>query len=343
MILWRYLIRTYLRIFFLAVGTFVSILLVSRFKDIARFAVMSNDPIQTGLYAVYQIPFILPMAIPLSALISSFLLFSTLSRSQEITAFRAAGLSIQKILTPLFAAAMFLGLANFSILADIAPICRQRARELLFRGTTHNPLLLLQRQQSDVFVRTDEDSTILVAYNESNHHLNLVSADQLTIGESEISGNNVAMVSYLPNDTLVIENQESMVTATPLLTGAIKKTQHKIDGSGLSLKMLRVRMGVTKRIWKSAIVEIFRRSSLSIAVLSFTLLGAIFGMEMGRVPSKKHLFHALFLTLTLLSSFFLGKNLRYQLMSASIVYFVPHFLIYCACYWRARTIARGTA
>ena len=62
-----------------------------RFKDIARFAALSADGVKTGLFVLYQFPHILPIAIPISALIASFLLFQRLSKTYELTALRASG------------------------------------------------------------------------------------------------------------------------------------------------------------------------------------------------------------------------------------------------------------
>src|SRR4051812_38356814 len=100
-ILWRYALQSYLRVFFLSVCTFITVLIVARFKEIARFTALTGDWSKTGLFIVYQIPSILPIAIPISALIASLLLFQRLSRTYELTALRASGLSLSTILTPL--------------------------------------------------------------------------------------------------------------------------------------------------------------------------------------------------------------------------------------------------
>ena len=122
-ILWRYALQGYLRVFFLSVCTFIAVLLVSRFKEIARFAALSSDPLKTGLFLVYQFPLILPMAIPISALIASILLFQRLSRTYELTALRASGLSLGSILSPLLFGSLLPSLLNFSLAAEISPLC----------------------------------------------------------------------------------------------------------------------------------------------------------------------------------------------------------------------------
>src|SRR5579872_3250406 len=164
-ILWRYAIQSYLRVFFLSVCTFIGVLFISRFKEIARFAALSSDWVQTGLFVAYQFPFILPMAIPISALIASLLLFRGLSRTHELTAFRASGLNFSQLLSPLLFISVCLSILNFSICAEVAPFCRRESRALLYRETSQNPLLLLQRQQlinfKDAYInmKVKKDST----------------------------------------------------------------------------------------------------------------------------------------------------------------------------------------
>ncbi len=357
-ILWRYTIRAYLKIFLLSVGTFVSVLMVSRFKEIARFAALSSNWGKTGLFAVYQIPFILPMAIPLSALIASFLLFQHLSRTHELTAFRSLGFSFKNILIPLLLLSSFLALINFSIAAELAPYCRRESKMLLYRETSGNPLLLLQRQNlikmKDAYIRikTKENASrasnfTLITYNESNQRLNLLTAKKLKIQGEELLGEDVAIISYIHSnalnfDPLIIENQGFLSTAAPLLSAALKKNRPRIDSPSLSLRMLRHRLHEKPKLMRSASVEIFRRLSLSISVFSFTFLGCAFGIELGRSPKKRTLFYALLLTFMILSSYFLGKSFKKELLLAALVFPLPHLVAILASTCRLFRLSRGT-
>jgi lipopolysaccharide export system permease protein len=357
-ILWRYAIISYLKIFFLSVAAFVSILLVSRFKEMARFAALSSDWLKTGLFTVYQVPFILPMAIPLSALIASLLLFQRLSRSYELTAFRASGLSLKKIMTPLCITSAFLSLLNFCVSSELAPYCRRESKALLYRETSVNPLLLLQRQQlikiKDAYLQLDVEEEgrlardfILIAHNESNQRLSLLSAKKLRVNDDELLGNHVAIVSHLHSDhneafdPLIIENQASMSTAAPVLSAALKKNRPKIETGALGLRLLKIRLGEKGRIAKAARVEILRRISVTLAVFSFTLLGCTFGIELTRTPSRRGLLYALLLTLTVLMSYLLGKELKFDPLFATLAFLLPHLLIWLSCLHRQSRIDRG--
>jgi lipopolysaccharide export system permease protein len=356
-VLWRYIAANYLKTFFLSLTTFVLVLLISRFKEIARLAAITGQPLKIGLFVVYQIPFILPMAIPLSALIAAFLLFQQMSQTHELTALRASGLSFKKILSPLLVIASFVTLANFSISGDIAPYCKRESKLILFKETIGNPTTCFKNtnflKQNDVYLKgkmneaTGEISPItLVVANKKNHMLNLISAQSLHIQKDQIKGTDISIVSHLDGeanqfDPLVIETQKTMFMDSDNLELVFKKNRPKPDGSTLSFRMLMNQIQEKNQSAKSATSEILRRTSFAVSVLSFTLLGAIFGIEQGRSPSKKRIIYLMLLILLALSSFFLGKSLKYNPTIAGIVYLLPHLLMWIGCFAQLKKIKRG--
>ncbi|MBS0625854.1 MAG: LptF/LptG family permease [Verrucomicrobia bacterium] len=357
-ILWRYLLQSYLRVFLLSVSTFISVLFVLRFKDIARFAALSADFLKTGLYVVYQFPLILPIAIPISALIASLLLFQRLSRSYELTALRASGLSLKTLVAPLLFASALLSLVNFSISAELSPFCRREVKTLLYRKTSANPLILLQRQQLvrlknaylNMAIKDDGQSAkdlIAIAYNESNGRLSLISAKKLWIDGETLFGKEMAILSHLPADTfdqLVLENQSLMSTSAPLLSKAIKKSRPNIDANALSYRHLKIQLKESSdKKSRLAFIEILRRFSLSGAVFSFTLLGCAYGIELGRTPGRKNLLAALAWTLLVLVSYLLGKSLRAHPLIATVALLIPHPILWAASIRKFLSVSRGGA
>jgi len=356
-ILWRYALQSYLRVFFLSVCTFILVLIVSRFKEIARFTALSGDWLKTGLYIVYQVPTILPIAIPISALLASLLLFQRLSRTFELTALRASGLSLRTVLTPLLLVAIFLSILNFSFCAEISPFCRREGKTLFYLETSENPLLLLRRHKlvkikhAYLNMKTEDEKKtkdlVLIAYNERNQRLSLISAPELRMEGEKLLGSGFAIVSYIPSergaDSLIIENQSSMSTAAPLLSIALKKNRPRLDVNALGFKMLQSKILEGGNKEKAARVEILRRISLSLSVFSFTLLGSVFGIEQGRNPKMKNLFIALLLTLTVLMSYLLGKGLKNFPLLATLAFLLPHPLIWLSSLFQLRRISRGRA
>lgn len=349
----------YLRILLLSLSTFLAVLVVTRFKEIARFTALSGDWGKTLLFTAYQFPLILPMAIPISALIASNFLFQRLSRTHELTALRASGLSLRSILAPLLLAAALIAIGNFSICAEIAPFCRRESKTMLFRETTANPLLLLQRQNLgrlkhaylDIHFEEEGKSAkdvSLISYNESQKRLILFQAEELSMDGGELLGRNVTILSH-PNsveqgfDPLVIENQAFMTTAAPVLSDCLKKSLPKLQTDAKSLRHLLLQIKLEKKnAAASARIEILRRVSLSLAVFSFTLLGCTFGITGGRNAKQRYLFMIL-LALTVLASYLAGKGLKSQTLLAVYAFLLPHPLIWGASIFRLKIISKGAA
>lgn len=357
-ILWRYILSGYLKIFFLSVCTFIAVLLVSRFKEIARFAALSADWLKTGLFTVYQIPHILPLAIPISSLIAAILLFQRLSRTFELTALRASGQSLSSLLTPVLFTSLFFSICNFSLCGEISPFCRRESKALFFQETSANPLLLLQRhhlvklKHAYVDMKIKEEGKtakdlILIAHNESNQRLSLLSARKLQIAADKLHGHAVSIISHLHSDRedffdpLILENQTSMSTAAPVLSAALKKSRPKLESNALNLRMLRIRMQGEGKEACAAHVEFLRRMTLSLAVFSFTFLGCVFGMEQGRTPTKKGIITAFSFTLTVLVSYFLGKELKNAPLFATLAFLFPHPIIWLASFIQLKRVTKG--
>jgi lipopolysaccharide export system permease protein len=357
---WRYVLLGYVRVLILSVATFLAVLIITRFKEIARFTALSGDWAKTALFTAYQFPLILPIAIPISALIASFILFQRLSRTHELMALRSCGFSLCSILAPLLFTSALFTVGNFSICAEIAPFCRRESKAMLYHETSANPLLLLQRQQlirikhAYLSMKVGQagmsaQNVILIAHNESNKRLSLLLARELSVSKDTLLGKDVAILSHLDSqskeefDPLIIENQASMSTAAPILSDFLKKNRPRLEANALTLRMLILRTQLDeKKIASSALVEILRRFSLSLAVFSFTFLGSAYGIENGRTSSKRSLGIALILTLTVLISYLMGKELKAFPILATLAFLLSHPLIWFASAWRLRQIARGS-
>ena len=221
---------------------------------------------------------------------------------------------------------------------------------MIYHETSSNPLLLLQRQKlvkiKDAYLemQAEGDESIknltFIAPNVSSGRLTLLSARKLWIEQEELVGKDLAILSYFPVeagfDNLMIENQTWMRTSAPLLSKALKKNRPRIDINALNFKMLQIHSKP-----KQALIEMLRRLSLSLAPFSFTFLGSAFGIEEGRNPKKKNLFFALLLTLSVLMSYLLGKELKASPWIATIAFLLPHPFIWLCSSFHLHRIARG--
>jgi lipopolysaccharide export system permease protein len=145
-ILWRYLLVHYFKVLFFCTIAFIIILFTMRLDEIAHFITLGASGLYLLLFTLYQIPYILPIAIPISSLISTILLIQRLSKDHELTALRASAIAIRSILAPILLAAAFLSVLNFYIVSEIATSSHLASGVLKTELRSINPLLILNNK-----------------------------------------------------------------------------------------------------------------------------------------------------------------------------------------------------
>jgi len=86
----------------------------------------------------------IPMALPLAILLSSLMTFGNLGEYFELTAMKSAGLSLQKIMTPLIFTTICLSIAAFYFSNNILPFTNLKAGSLLYDVRESKPALLFK-------------------------------------------------------------------------------------------------------------------------------------------------------------------------------------------------------
>ncbi len=347
-ILWRYLLRSYLQTFALSVGAFISVLIVLRFQEIAKFATSGASFFKVLLFALLQIPYILPLAVPISCLIATLLLFQRLSGTHELTALRTAGVGLKTLATPLLFAGFLLTLINFTIASELSPRCRSATKQLVFEMATSNPLFLLQKDSLVKFKsayydigklkdNTHAQDVLFVVKNSSSGRMTALSAKELSIHKDLLTGKHVTFISSvdpkrdLPGfDHLIIENQEEMQTKAVTLGQFLHTVDWKASYEYLSLRQL-LASGLIKTstysLSKGAQIELCRRLSIGLAALTFTLVGLSFGIQISRNRSKKGLVGAIGLAAFFLTCFISAKSFHSSAGIAAAIFLLPHPLI----------------
>ncbi len=360
-ILWRYLLRSYFQTFLLCVCAFISVLIVLRFQEIARFATSGAPKLTTLFIALLQIPYILPIAIPVSCLIATLLLFQRLSHAHELTALRACSFGLKTLTTPLLYAG-FLTLVNFTIASELSPFCKSLSKQLIFEVASSNPLFILQRDSLVKFKgayynigrlkdNTNAEDVLFVTKNSSTNRMTLMCAKELKIEKDLLLGKQVAFISSVDTkrqtpgfDHLIIENQGEMQTKSASLSQFLQTVDWKASCEYLPLRGI-LAAGFAKEegfaLNKGALIEIFRRISIGLAAFTFTVVGLGFGIQIGRNPSKKKLFAAIGLTASFLACFIAAKSFHSSPLPAILIFLLPHpFILFCSI-CSLRRIQRG--
>ena len=359
-ILWRYLLHSYCRVFLLCVTGFIGVLLVIRFKDIADFAILQADRYSILLYTLYQIPYILPNAIPVSCVMASMLLFQRLSQAHELTAFRAAGLTLQTIIYPLMLGGIILTILNFIFVAEITPRCKFLAKELAYKMTESNPFYLINHISDGKLKNAYIDmralrggkkakEVLLMINNRSNRRLGIATAKELSIDGDLLTGKDLSLISSVAStdkeafDHLVIENQTNMTTQASSLSLLFQDTTW-----GLGLEYLPLRLVLTKAhfskksfLLENTGLEIARRISIALTPFFFTLLGIAFGTEIGRKKTQKGILGVILFSALYLGCFVGAKSMKNMPLVAWMAYFGIYPVILFFSLRSLRNFSRG--
>ncbi len=374
---WRYLLSQYLKTFSLCVVAFIAILLTMRLDEIAYFATLGADVGHIAWFAVQQIPYILPIAMPIAALISAILLVQQLSHAHEITAMRTCGFSLGDILAPILVAALLLSTLNFYIISEMSTTSHLGAGQLKTQLRSINPLLVLQNKhimQVKGFYydtlgpsRVGEYAQDIVFFspNKHNNRLNLLVAKQLHATPEQFTGQQVSLLTSRQRhadepETLIIENMQSSTTSIEDFSQMLEKKIWSINNDHLQMAQLLVRVDEARSQLQAAqsqgktsevkpakhflyccLSEIVRRFSVAFAVFSFTLMGLAFGINISRNHSNRGIFIVIFLAALYLIAFFAAKSFEHALIATTLLYMLPHVIICSAALWTLRRTAHG--
>ncbi len=98
----RYVLRLYITAIAVSLVAFVSIFfVVDLIEQLDRFLDREVAPVYIALYYVYYTPYIFVLTIPVSLLLASLYTFGQLTRLGELTAMKASGLSLYRLLRPM--------------------------------------------------------------------------------------------------------------------------------------------------------------------------------------------------------------------------------------------------
>lgn len=345
-ILWRYLLKDYLRIFFLCIIAFVCILLVMRSQEIARFAIISPNPWLVVLFTLYQIPSILPFAVPISGVIASMVLIQSLSNTQELTALRACGCHLSMIYTPLIFSALFFSLMNFLIISELAPRCKFNTTMLLYNTVSNNPLILFKKNKFikvrnsyvDIKLADNEkeaSNLLFVFLDDSSQKLSLVHADQLNLENSLLKGFNLSMVSGLntPNsfDDLIVENEDEMSIDAASLSNMLQRSEKSLHDDQLPTRACLLKWNNAPLKNTATLFELYKRLFFTILPFTFTILGCSFGLKIGRGSDKTSIQYVLFLSVFIFVCYLLGKSLHKHPSTVLLLYLFPHCAVLSLC------------
>ena len=342
-VLWKYLLLPYIKVLLLAVTVFIAILVVGRLDHVAYFITMGTPLSTICLFTLYQIPYVLPLALPLSSLLSSLLLFRQISRGQELTSLRSSGYSLATILRPILFAASLLFCMTFFITSELATTAHLKTRQMLHQFGAVNPLVLLQNRRVAQLqgayvamepIKAGEEARNLVMAVRLKDRLALYLAHHVQLDNHALIADGISLLFHA-NGQLIIENERAMRTQAADLAFLLRPKGWKIANDHLDFGLLRARWAYLRALGGSRMEknlmkgysEVVRRFSLSFAAFTFTLMGALLGVEIGRKQHRWHIPVAALLSAGALISFFIAHELDHLFWASTLLLILPHCLI----------------
>jgi LPS export ABC transporter permease LptG/LPS export ABC transporter permease LptF len=132
LILDEYVMVTFLRNFFLVLLSFVVLFQIFTFFELIGDIIRNRTALVTvGDYLLNLIPFILYNVTPVCSLIAVLITFGGLSRSNELTAMKATGTSLYRIIAPVLLIAALLSVGLFAFDEGYLPAANRRQEALL--------------------------------------------------------------------------------------------------------------------------------------------------------------------------------------------------------------------
>ncbi len=149
LILDEYIMKAFASNFALVLLVFNLLFLIFTFFELIGDIIRNRTPLVTvGDYLLNLIPYILYNVIPLCVLVAVLITFGALARSSELTAMKAAGVSLYRIVTPVLVLAAIVALGLFAFDEFYLPTAnrRQEALRSIIKGKPAQTFLRPDRQ-----------------------------------------------------------------------------------------------------------------------------------------------------------------------------------------------------
>jgi lipopolysaccharide export system permease protein len=359
------MIKEYCRALSICLFGIVALLLSTKLEEVARFIALGASSGKIILFVLYQIPYILQIAVPLSSLVAGFTVLSTMSSNGELTAARSSGYSLSSILAPICLLSFVIGILMMWGMFDLSARSHLAAKELEFDVREEEPLAFVQNSrflaehcvalELTGSIRTGEDAKDLLVCLTSpgSDRLSLVILKKAHAETKALLGNSMSVISsrtpQIPNQqfgSLVIENADAKKTPTDFIHELTQKRHWKPGPDQFTMSVVRAKQRdlsqqvavreykghsakKLKKLLHKCASEPYRRLSLSLAVFSLCLSGAVTGIRTSR--GSHRLLHAAGPLLAFglfIAAYLAGKNLDDVAPAAIFFYLIPHPILW---------------
>ncbi len=128
----RYLLREFSRYYLIALGGFVGfVMLFDAFEKIDTFIDYNASFLEIARYYWFSLPYRTLLVGPLAPLLATFLALGGMTRFNEVTVIKAAGVSLYRLFLPLYVVAVLLSGLTFLVGEGVMPTYNRKARTVM--------------------------------------------------------------------------------------------------------------------------------------------------------------------------------------------------------------------
>lgn len=246
-ILDRYCTKEFLRYLLIIIISLVSLyLLVDFFGRVRMFISNGATIFQICSFFLFSIPMFIWQILPASILMASFVAFGSLSRSNEIMAMKACGISLYRIALPIIIIALFLSGFSFVMSEFVTPTTNQKAKRI--------KLVDIQKQESlgtfkenQIWFRAQDSIYNIKVFNPRLNNLqgitiyqvdkNMRLLKRIDAAEGKWNKNkwilsNVILTTFKPNSFPVLEKFATQDATLPIAPEDLKDAQKEAENMG---------------------------------------------------------------------------------------------------------------
>ena len=156
-ILDEYVVREFLNLFFIVLGSFVLLIIVFTFFELIGDIIRNHIPLITvGDYLVNLTPSMIYQIAPLAVLIAVLVNFGLLNRNSEIIAMKATGISLYRLVVPIISISAILSVSLFLFDQYYLPQANRRQEALRSVIKGRPPQTFLHPEQQWIFGQKPE-------------------------------------------------------------------------------------------------------------------------------------------------------------------------------------------
>ena len=127
----EYVLRAYAANLLLSIAAFALLFIIFTFFELIGDIIRNGISLLTvGDYLFNLIPYIISTVTPLCSLLAVLITFGSLNRNSELTAMKASGISLYRVVTPIFVLAAILSVALFAFNESYLPTANRRQEAL---------------------------------------------------------------------------------------------------------------------------------------------------------------------------------------------------------------------